>query len=126
MITAKGTKLFFAMCIGCPVSEQIRDEFCNKLKEQEAIEKGNKCYLDEVRKESTRVLDKDDPDGFGEDVYSCNNCGAYAPGIELIIHHKGCKLGEAKRWEEFYEKANAEEEEYDKQGMDDYYEEGGD
>lgn len=42
-------------------------------------------------------------------IYQCNNCGAYAPGIELIIHHKGCKLGEAKHWEEFYERANEEE-----------------
>jgi len=43
-----------------------------------------------------------DEDGF--DSFSCINCGAYAEKPEDIKHHKGCCPGEAKKWEEFYEK----------------------
>lgn len=60
------------------------------------------------KNEFTKVLDKDDEDGFGEDVWSCNNCGAYASSIENIKHHTTCKQGEAKHWEDFYEKLHEE------------------
>jgi len=50
MIVAIGTELAYAMCIGCPVSEEIRDTTCYKNKGQDAFEKGNLCYLDEIKK----------------------------------------------------------------------------
>lgn len=50
MIAAKGTRIAYAMCIGCPVDEAIKESFCRKNKGQEALEKGNKCYIDEQNK----------------------------------------------------------------------------
>lgn len=50
MIAARGTKIAYAMCIGCPVDETIKEGFCHKNKGQVALEKGNKCYLDEQQK----------------------------------------------------------------------------
>jgi hypothetical protein len=42
-------------------------------------------------------------------MYVCNNCGAHALQEKDIEHHPTCVPGEAKKWEEFYEKANEEE-----------------
>lgn len=39
-------------------------------------------------------------------IYSCNNCGACASSINAIKHYTTCKKGEAKKWENFYEKNN--------------------
>lgn len=36
------------------------------------------------------------------DVYVCDNCGAFNAHPYKIEHHKGCKKGEAKKWEKFY------------------------
>lgn len=47
-------------------------------------------------------------DGF--DTWQCINCGAYAETIDKIQHADNCKPGEARKWEKFYEDANAEEE----------------
>ncbi len=43
------------------------------------------------------------------DFHNCNNCGAYALAVEDIKHHKGCRKGESKYWQDFYTKANQEE-----------------
>jgi hypothetical protein len=48
-------------------------------------------------------------------MYVCNNCGAHALLEDEIQHHPTCTPGEAKRWEEFYEKANDEEEAFYKE-----------
>jgi len=42
---------------------------------------------------------------FG-DIVTCNDCGAYAPKGTPLEHYISCVPGEAKKWEEFYEKAN--------------------
>lgn len=49
-------------------------------------------------------------DDGGPDVYVCNNCGANAVEINNIQHHDTCTPGESKRWEEFYNKINEDEE----------------
>lgn len=38
-----------------------------------------------------------------EDVYVCDNCGAFASPEKTIIHHASCQEGEGKYWEEFYD-----------------------
>ena len=43
------------------------------------------------------------------DVYQCNNCGACAQRGSVIEHYSSCKSGEAKWWEDFYNKANEED-----------------
>ena len=50
MIVAMGTELAFAMCIGCHVPEEVRETTCYKNKGQDALETGNTCYLDEIKK----------------------------------------------------------------------------
>lgn len=50
MISALGTDLAYAMCMGCPVPKTIWDSFCHRLRGPQAFEKGNKCYLDEISK----------------------------------------------------------------------------
>ena len=42
-------------------------------------------------------------------VYVCNNCGAYSHSIETVEHFKNCNAGENKYWQEFYTRANYEE-----------------
>ena len=42
--------------------------------------------------------------GDNEHIHQCNDCGAYADSEEAVRHHKTCKPGESKRWEEFYGK----------------------
>jgi hypothetical protein len=45
------------------------------------------------------------------DIWQCNDCGAHAEGgSQLIKHHPTCQPGESKKWEDFYTKANEEEE----------------
>lgn len=58
MIGAIGTELAYAMCMGCPVSEEIQESFCHKLKGPEAWEKGNKCYLDEKKKKGGDISEE--------------------------------------------------------------------
>lgn len=60
MIGAIGTKLAYAMCLGCPVYEEIQEAFCHELKGQEALEKGNKCYLDELKKKGAIFMPNKD------------------------------------------------------------------
>lgn len=62
-----------------------------------------------AKDEIVKILDADDEDGIGEEVWQCINCGAYAVSAESVKHHNGCKPGEAERWENFYEQANDEE-----------------
>lgn len=38
-----------------------------------------------------------------DNVCVCDNCGSHAANEDDIIHHSTCKLGESKKWEEFYE-----------------------
>ena len=47
--------------------------------------------------------------------YTCDNCGATADAPHDIKHHPTCTPGESKFWQDFYEKANEEEETYDKE-----------
>ncbi len=68
MIGAIGTTLAYAMCMGCPVPEEIQESFCHKLKGQEALEKGNKCYLDEQEKQNVSQLLKEALRWWEEDV----------------------------------------------------------
>lgn len=37
------------------------------------------------------------------DIWSCNDCGAYADKPENVKHHESCVPGESKKWEKFYE-----------------------
>lgn len=41
-----------------------------------------------------------------DDIFQCNNCGAYASTAKAIQHFPTCKPGESKRWEGFYNDAN--------------------
>lgn len=36
------------------------------------------------------------------DYWYCDDCGSAHQDADLIEHHKSCKPGEAKKWEEFY------------------------
>ena len=46
-------------------------------------------------------------------IWQCNDCGAHAEGGEqCVTHYATCKPGESKRWEDFYTKANEEEEQF--------------
>ena len=40
------------------------------------------------------------------DIWTCNDCGAYAKEKEDIKHHDSCNSGESKKWENFYSKEN--------------------
>ena len=42
-------------------------------------------------------------------MWVCNNCGSSSEALETIEHYKTCKPGESKRWENFYKRANKEE-----------------
>ena len=37
-----------------------------------------------------------------ENICVCNDCGAHASSEEGVVHHKTCKPGESKKWENFY------------------------
>ena len=50
MITAKGTNLAYAMCMGCPVEESVKGSFCHARTSMEEIKLGNRCFLDERAK----------------------------------------------------------------------------
>lgn len=51
-------------------------------------------------KNSYTKIDLDD----GKFVITCNDCGSHAQEENKVIHHKTCKVGESKKWEEFYSK----------------------
>jgi hypothetical protein len=36
-------------------------------------------------------------------IYSCDDCGAYAPRKEDVVHHKNCVPGDCERWQAHYE-----------------------
>ena len=57
----------------------------------------------------TKVVDKDEFEG-AEDHWACNDCGAHAAKQKDIKHHPTCVPGESEMWEEFYTKANEDEE----------------
>lgn len=57
--------------------------------------------MDEVTQTCTA-----EEDGF--DIFSCDNCGAYAGTPQDIQHHPTCRPGESKRWEEFYAEGGEE------------------
>lgn len=46
------------------------------------------------------------------DFQVCVDCGAHAEVGTPVHHHISCVPGASREWEEFYEKANAEEEAY--------------
>jgi hypothetical protein len=47
------------------------------------------------------------PDTF---IMVCDDCGAQSEINKTeVVHYESCKLGEAKRWEKFYEEAGKEE-----------------
>jgi len=63
-------------------------------------------------REYTKVVDESDFEG-ATPVFSCNDCGAHGEDPREIEHHPTCTPGDSKKWEDFYEAANAEEEAYD-------------
>ena len=54
-----------------------------------------------MENEYTQVEHPDDFEGATE-IWSCNDCGAYADKPENVKHHESCNPGEARRWEEYY------------------------
>jgi len=38
----------------------------------------------------------------GEDLYSCNDCGALGKNTSEIIHYDTCVSGDSEKWEKFY------------------------
>ena len=65
MIGSMGTELAYAMCMGCPAPKGMIDKVCHELKGREALEKGNLCYLDEVKKGNIVAID-----GDGDPIYN--------------------------------------------------------
>lgn len=65
-----------------------------------------------ANREYTRVEHPDDFEG-ARNIFSCNDCGAHGEDPREIKHHDTCVPGEGKKWEQFYEEANAEEDEHD-------------
>lgn len=57
----------------------------------------------------TKVLDKDDEDGFGQDVWVCNDCGAHEQRPEAIKHHKSCQPGDSEKWKQYYAEFSEED-----------------
>lgn len=57
----------------------------------------------------TKVEDTNDFEG-ARNIFSCDDCGAYGEDPREIEHHATCTPGESKKWEEFYNRANEEEE----------------
>jgi len=56
MITAFGEDRAFDACMGCPVPKVASDAFCNMLKGQESLERGNLCLLREIERRSPGIL----------------------------------------------------------------------
>lgn len=54
-------------------------------------------------------------DDMDVSVAVCNNCGACADKPEDVTHHKTCVSGEAKKWEAYYNEANAEQDAFEKE-----------
>lgn len=52
--------------------------------------------------ECTKVVSKGEFSWAKEDIFCCDNCGASGPENQ-INHFKGCKPGEAKKWEKYYQ-----------------------
>ena len=38
------------------------------------------------------------------DIWTCNDCGAFATEIRHIRHHSTCKPGESEKWKNLYSK----------------------
>lgn len=55
------------------------------------------------------IPDSADVVKIDEGVFQCLDCGAHAKTAEQVVHHPTCEPGDARRWENFYEKANEEE-----------------
>ena len=51
----------------------------------------------------------DDEPACNVDKWQCVNCGAIADTVQQIVHYQGCKPGETKKWEQFYNEAHDEE-----------------
>jgi hypothetical protein len=49
----------------------------------------------------TQVEAPEDFEGARE-IWSCNDCGAYADKPTNINHHDSCTPGESKKWEKIY------------------------
>jgi len=56
----------------------------------------------------SKVEDPGDFDG-AEEIWCCNDCGAYAGSKDKIKHHKSCKAGESEEWMEFYSRPENQE-----------------
>ena len=41
-----------------------------------------------------------------EDIWQCDDCGAFAPTKEAIDHYKSCKPGECEYWAGVYSEEN--------------------
>ena len=37
-----------------------------------------------------------------DEIYVCNDCGAYADKVEDVQHHPSCEPRGSDRWREFY------------------------
>jgi hypothetical protein len=82
-----------------PDDEIIRTE-CPGVTEDDDIE--DAFFWDEVTDSVHNIPEED------YTVYSCTNCGAHSlESPKDIKHYTGCKPGESKRWEKFYEDAFA-------------------
>jgi hypothetical protein len=51
-------------------------------------------------------------------MWICNDCGAYAPTAREVKHHATCQPGDARKWAEFYEKANELESQFEEEEDD--------
>lgn len=79
-----------AYCIKCGISLEIDAD----------TEDGEVCA--QCKHSYTRVF---------ADIWQCDDCGAHAEGgSQMITHYPTCVPGTSKRWEDFYSKANEEEE----------------
>ena len=41
-----------------------------------------------------------------EDIWQCDDCGAYANSKDKIVHYESCQAGESEKWEQFYSDEN--------------------
>lgn len=47
-------------------------------------------------------------DKYDVKAYVCDSCGSHSESVHDINHHSTCRIGDAKRWEEFYSRDNEE------------------
>jgi hypothetical protein len=80
--------------------KNVGESFDSFLEEEGILEQTEESA---IKKADTIMANNYEYTRIDDNLYQCNDCGAYSEDPREVKHFATCKPGESKYWEKFYE-----------------------